>query len=79
MNEDGSTTTRIVRTGTNTSVDVTVTTRANSADVDINDKEKKQAAGKSQSKTVEMDNGLIAAIVLAVLATLGGVAASLLG
>lgn len=79
VNEDGSTTTRIVRTGTNTSLDVTVTTRANSADVDINDKEKKQAAGKSQSKTVEMDNGLIAAIVLAVLATLGGVAASLLG
>ena len=79
MNEDGSTTTRIVRTGTNTSVDVTVTTRANSADVDTNDKENKQAAGKSQSKTVEMDNGLIAAIVLAVLAALGGVAASLLG
>ena len=79
MNGDGSTTTRIVRTGTNTSVDVTVTTRANSADVDTNDKENKQAAGKTQSKTVEMNNGLIAAIVLAVLAALGGVAASLLG
>lgn len=79
VNEDGSTTTRIVRTGTNTNVDVTVTTRANSAEVDTNAKKKKQAAGKTQAKTVEMNDGVIAVIVLAVLAALGGVAASLLG
>lgn len=83
VNEDGSTTTRIVRTGDNSNVDVTVTTSANSTTVitdDSQDKEKQQAAaGESQMKTVAMDNGLIAAIVLAVLAALGGVAASFLG
>lgn len=83
VNEDGSTTTRIVRSGYNSNVDVTVTTSPNSTTVitdDSQDKEKQQeAAGTSQVKTVAMDSGLIAAIVLAVLAALGGVAASFLG
>lgn len=83
VNKDGSTTTRIVRTGDNSNVDVTVTTSANSTTVitdDSQDKEKQQAAADApQVKTVAMDSGLIAAIVLAVLAALGGVAASFLG
>ena len=88
VNEDGSTTTRVVRSGNNSNVNISVTTRSNSRTVtttqsapapkDENTKvvEEVQAA---EPKSFTMDSGVIVAIVLAVLAALGGVAASVLG